>query len=167
MEVLYCRRRLERWGQLQKGKEWRDNQAERSINKSGKVVGAAFLGANLMGFLPEGRVAKVHPAKTSCLTRVQVWKGPIIPGLGVCLRVSLGGGISNVNVRNCCVSKGSFCLWRLWLIFWAVSFLKCVSKLGNTLNASVSLRKTWKHEGTYWFSSFFKIITKFFKTCKN
>lgn len=45
--------------------------------QSGEGVGADFLGANLMGFLPEGRVAKVHPAKTSCLTRVQVWKGPL------------------------------------------------------------------------------------------
>lgn len=57
--------------------ENRDNQAERSSGKSGKGVGDDFLGANLMGFLPEGRVAKVHPAKTSCLTCVQVCKGPL------------------------------------------------------------------------------------------
>lgn len=38
-------------------------------------MGADFLGANLLEFLPEGRVAKVHPVQTCCLTRVQVWQG--------------------------------------------------------------------------------------------
>jgi len=38
-------------------------------------VGADFLGANSMEFLLEGRAAKVHPVKTCCLTRVQVWQG--------------------------------------------------------------------------------------------
>lgn len=45
--------------------------------EKGGGVGADFLGANLMGFLPEGRVAKVHPAKMSCVARVQVWEGPL------------------------------------------------------------------------------------------
>lgn len=45
------------------------------VSKRSWSVGADFLGANSVEFLPEGRVAKVHPVKTCCLTRVQVWQG--------------------------------------------------------------------------------------------
>lgn len=65
--------KAERVGALAGGVERQPGREE----QSGKGVGADFLGANLMGFLPEGRVAKVHPAQTSCLTRVQVWEGPL------------------------------------------------------------------------------------------
>lgn len=67
-------------------------------------MGADFLGANLMGFLPEGRVAKVHPAKNKLSGRAHY------PWLRNSFKVCLGGGISNVNVRNYWASKGSFCL---------------------------------------------------------
>lgn len=63
-----------------------------------------------MGFLPEGRVAKVHHAKNKLSDSCAGLEGPIIPGLGTCFRVSLGGGISNMNVWSYCASKGSFCL---------------------------------------------------------
>lgn len=61
---------------MEKGEEWRLQQAEGagSTEKSAKGtgVGVNFLGANLMGFFPERRVAKVHPAKTCCQTCVWV-----------------------------------------------------------------------------------------------
>lgn len=65
--------KAERVGAVAEGEERQPGREE----QSGKGMRADFLGANLMGFLPEGRVAKVHPAQTSCLTRVQVWEGPL------------------------------------------------------------------------------------------
>lgn len=56
---------------MEKGEEWRLQQAEKPAKGTGVGVNL-LLGANLTGFLPEGRVAKVHPAKTCCQTRVQV-----------------------------------------------------------------------------------------------
>lgn len=97
-----------------RGRERRLTQAEEAGGGVKSVRAAAgFLGANPMEFLPEGRVAKVHPAKKCLCASLP---GPLTPGEGTCFRGSLGR-LSDVTLRDHSAEEVSPWLSHLWLAF--------------------------------------------------